>query len=354
MTRYIIRRFLQAIPTLLGISLLGFTLIKVAPGDYVLMSTFDPSITAEARDEFRRQLGHDQPIPIQYVEWLTGVSLRGGNMVDNMAPMSKSCRYFGSLNFTFCDRGGGLLRWDLGYSLATKEPVWDMLRSRMPATFELGIVVLILSFLFGVPLGFLGALFRGSVTDQVVRLLSVAGQAVPVFWMGIMCIFIFSVLLGWLPVSGRMTISLDMKFSLVDRIRHLILPSFVLSLGPVAFLTKLVRTQVLEVIEQDFVRTARAKGLGSLALWTRHVQRNAMLPLATVLGPAIVGVINGALVVETIFAWPGMGRLTWFSALQRDYPMIMGAVMFFSPLTILSYLISDILYAVVDPRIRLR
>jgi peptide/nickel transport system permease protein len=354
MTRYIIRRLLQAIPTLLGISLLGFTLIKVAPGDYVLMSTFDPSITAEVRDELRRQLGHDQPIPIQYVEWLTGVSLRGGDVVDTMVPMSKSCRYFGSLGFTFCDRGGGLLRWDLGYSLATKEPVWDMLRSRMPASFELGIVVLVLTFLFGVPLGFLSALFRGSAKDQGIRLLSVSGQAVPNFWMGLICIFVFSVLLGWLPVGGRMTISLDMKFSLVDRIRHLILPSFVLSLSGVAFLTKLVRTQVLEVIEQDYLRTAQAKGLGSLALWTRHILRNAMLPLATVLGPAIVGVINGALVIETIFAWPGVGRLTWFSALQRDYPMIMGAVMFFSALTILGYLISDILYAVIDPRIRLQ
>ncbi len=354
MTRYIIRRLLQAIPTLLGISLLSFTLIKLAPGDYVLMTTFDPSITAEVRDELRRQLGLDQPVPIQYVEWLTGISLRSGDMVDDMASLSKSCRYVSRLDFTLCDRGGGLLRWDLGYSLTTKEPVWDMLRSRMLPSFELGAVVLVLTFLFGVPLGFLSALFRGSVKDQGIRLLSVTGQAVPIFWMSLICIFVFSVLLGWLPVGGRMTISLDMKFSLVDRIRHLILPAFVLSLGGVAFLTKLVRTQVLEVIEQDYLRTARAKGLGSLALWSRHVLRNAMLPLATVLGPAIVSVINGALVTETIFAWPGMGRLTWFSALQRDYPMIMGAVMFFSVLTILGFLISDILYAAIDPRIRLQ
>lgn len=353
MTRYIIRRLLQAIPTLLGISLLSFTLIKVAPGDYVLMSTFDPSITAEVRDELRRQLGHDQPIPVQYVEWLTGVSLRVGNVVDAMAPMSKSCRYFDSLDFTVCDRGGGLLRWDLGYSLTTKEPVWAMLRSRMPATFELGVVVVFVTYLFGVPLGFFSALFRGSVKDQGIRLLSVSGQAIPDFWMAIICILVFSVLLGWLPVGGRMTISLDMKFDLVDRIRHLILPTFILSLGGVAFLTRLVRTQVLEVVEQDFLRTALAKGLGSFALWTRHILRNAMLPLATVLGPTIAGVISGALVIETIFAWPGMGRLIWFSALQRDYPVIMGGAMFFSALTILGYLISDILYAAIDPRIRL-
>lgn len=354
MTRYIIRRLLQAIPTLLGISLLSFTLVKVAPGDFVLMSTFDPSVTAEARDVLRRQLGLDQPIPIQYVEWLTGISLRGGDMVDAMEPMSKNCRYFSRQDFTFCDRGGGLLRWDLGYSLTTKEPVWAMLRSRMLPTFELGIVVLFVTFLFGVPLGFLSALFRGSAKDQGIRLLSVTGQAVPIFWMAIICIFVFGVVWKLLPVGSRMTISLDMKFDLVDRIRHIILPSFVLSLGGVAFLTKLVRTQVLEVIEQDYLRTARAKGLGAIALWRRHVMRNAMLPLATVLGPTIVGVINGSLVTETIFAWPGMGRLTWFSALQRDYPMIMGAVMFFSALTILGYLISDILYAVIDPRIRLQ
>ena len=353
MARYIIRRLLQAIPTLLGISLLSFTLIKVAPGDFVLMSTFDPSITAEVREELRRQLGLDQPIPVQYVEWLTGVSLRGGDMVDDMAPMSESCRYFDRLDFTFCDRGSGLLRWDLGYSLTTKEPVWAMLRSRMQATFELGIVVLFLTFLFGVPLGFFSALFRGSAKDQGIRLVSVAGQAVPSFWMAIICIFVFAVVWKLLPVGGRMTISLDMKFDLVDRIRHLILPSFVASLGGVAFLTKLVRTQVLEVVEQDFVRTARAKGLGPFALWTRHVLRNAMVPLATVLGPAILGVINGSLVIETLFAWPGMGRLVFFSFLQRDYPVIMGSVMFFSVLGILGYLISDILYAAIDPRIRL-
>ena len=354
MTRYIIRRLWQAVPTLWGISLLSFILIKVAPGDFVLMSTFDPDITNEAREEYRQQLGHDQPIPIQYFEWLTGVSLRGGDTVAVMSPLSNSCRYLGALNFTFCDRGSGLLRWDLGYSLTTKEPVWDMLRSRMLPSFELGIVVLFLTFLFGVPLGILSAFFRGSAKDQGIRLLSVAGQAVPIFWMAIICIFVFSVVLGWLPVGGRMTIALEMNFNLVDRIRHLILPSFVLSLGGVAFLTKLVRTQVLEVIEQDYLRTARAKGLGSIALWSRHVLRNAMLPLATVLGPTIVGVINGALVTETIFAWPGMGRLTFFSFIQRDYPMIMGTVMFFSALTILGFLISDILYAAFDPRIRLQ
>lgn len=354
MTQYILRRLLQAIPTLFGISLLSFILVQSAPGDYVQMATFHPQVTEEAREIYREQLGLDQPIWVQYLEWLTGVTVRRGDVREAMADVTLGCAYVSSLGHTICNSGGGLLRGQLGRSLTTQEPVWQLMRERMPATFELGVVSLLLTFLFGIPLGLLSALFRGSIRDQAIRLLSVMGQSVPIFWMAIICIFVFSVILGWLPVGARMTITLDMKFDLMDRIRHIIMPAFVLSLGGIAFLTKLLRTQILEVVELDYLRTAKAKGLHVTTLWTRHVLRNALLPLATVLGPTIVGVINGALVTETIFAWPGMGRLTWFSALQRDYPMIMGAVMFFSLLNILGFLLSDILYGVFDPRIRLQ
>lgn len=354
MTQYIIRRLLQSIPTLFGISLMAFILIKVAPGDFVTMSTFNPDITEEAREVYRQQLGLDQPIWVQYVRWLTGLTIRSGDAREPLAEVTRSCRYMDLLRHTLCDSGGGLLRWDLGHSLATQQPVWAQMRERMPATFELGVVALILTFAIGVPLGLLSALFRGSIWDQVIRLISVMGQAIPIFWLAIICIFVLSVILGWFPVGGRMTISLNMQFDLVDRMHHILMPAFVLSLGGIAFLTKLVRTQVLEVDGQDYLRTARAKGVHAFTLWTRHILRNALLPLATVLGPSIVGVINGALVTETIFAWPGMGRLTWFSALQRDYPMIMGAVMFFALLTIIGFLLSDILYGIFDPRIRLQ
>lgn len=354
MYRYFVRRLLQAIPTLCGISLLSFILIKMAPGDFVGLSTFDPSVTAEAREQYRAQLGHDQPIWIQYVEWLSGIMVRRDDVRVQYAEFTRACTYLGLADYTLCDAGGGVLRWELGYSLSTKEPVWTRLRERMVATLELGAVSLLLSFALGVPLGFLSALGRGSFMDQAIRLLSVVGQAIPTFWLAIICIFLFSVILGWLPVGARMTVSLDMKFDLMDRLRHIVMPAFVLSLGGIAILTKLVRTQVLEVLTQDYLRTARAKGVRTHVLWLSHILRNALLPLATVLGPAIFGLINGALVVETIFAWPGMGRLTYFSALQRDYPMIMGSVMFFSLLTIMGYLASDLLYGVVDPRIRLQ
>ncbi len=354
MTQYIIRRLLLAIPTLFGISLLAFILIKVAPGDFVTMVTFNPDISEEAREVYRQQLGLDQPIWIQYVRWLTGLTIRRGDAREQFAALTHACGYASLLRYTVCDSGGGMLRWDLGHSLATQQPVWEQLRDRMPATMELGLVSLILTFVVGVPLGFLSALFRGSIRDQGIRLISVAGQAIPNFWLGIICIFVFSVILGWLPVGGRMTISLNIEFDPVDRMRHILMPALVLSFSGIAFLTRLVRTQVLEVQGQDYLRTARAKGVHDYTLWTRHILRNALLPLATVLGPSIVGIIGGSLVVETIFAWPGMGRLTWFSALQRDYPMIMGAVMFFALLTIIGFLLSDILYGIFDPRIRLQ
>ncbi len=353
-TQYIIRRLLQIIPILFGISVFGFGIIKVAPGDFVTMVTFNPNITDEAREVYRQQLGLDQPLWIQYLRWLTGMTIRAGDVRAQFADVTRTCTYVPYVRHTFCDSGGGIIRLDLGRSLATQEPVWQQMRERMPATFELGVVALFLTFAVGVPLGMLSALLRGSIWDQAIRLLSVAGQAIPSFWLGIICIFVFSVVLGWLPVGGRMTISLTMEFDLMDRLRHILMPAFVLSLGGIAFLTKLVRTQVLEVDGQDYLRTARAKGVPPLVLWTRHILRNALLPLATVLGPTFLGVLGGSLVIETIFAWPGMGRLTWFSALQRDYPMIMGATMFFALLTSLGLLLSDILYGIFDPRIRLQ
>ena len=353
MYRYIARRLLQAVPTLFGISILSFVLVQAAPGDFVSLATFHPDVTAEAREKYRSLLGHDQPVAIQYIQWLTGIALRGGDVREQQTPVSRACHYLAFLNVTACNQGGGLLRWEMGRSLATQEPVWTRLRERMIPTLELGTVSLIAGFAFGIPLGLMAALFRGGMQDQIIRFLTVAGQAIPTFWLAIISIFLFGVVWQVLPVGGRMTLSLDMSFDFIDRARHIILPSAILSLGGVAFITKLVRTQVLEVLSQDFLRTARAKGLRLHTIRIQHVLRNALIPIVTVLGPALFGIIGGALVIEIIFAWPGMGRLTYFSAIQRDYPMIMGAVMFFSLLTVLGYLLSDILYAIVDPRIRL-
>jgi len=355
MFRYILRRLLQAIPTLLGVSVISFVLINSAPGDPILIRTFDPNITEESREILRRQLGLDQPIVFQYVSWFAGITLRNGDVVEEFEANPKNdCTYFGVINRTICDTGGGVIRGDLGTSTQTQQPVWERLVERMPASAELGLTSLILVFLVGIPLGVLSAVYRGSVFDNIVRFFSVIGQSVPDFWMGLMLVFLFGVIWGILPTGGRQTVTLTGEFDLFDRIRHIILPAFVLALGGIAFQSRVMRTETLEVIRQDYIRTAKSKGLSAQKVWFTHALRNALLPLMTVLGPAILGVIGGAVVIETVFSWPGMGRLTLSAALQRDYPMVMGAVMFFSALTIIGNLLSDILYGVVDPRVRLK
>jgi len=354
MFRYIVRRLLQAIPTLLGISILTFLLVSAAPGDPVSLRTFgDPNMTAAAKETLRRQLGLDQPLPAQFVSWFTGLSFRTGDQVADLANVKTTCTYVAALNFTVCDRGGGIIRGDLGTSIDTKQPVWERMVERMPATLQLGIASLVFSLIIGVPLGVLSAVYRGSTFDNLVRFFSVIFRAVPVYWMALMLILTFAVWLGWLPSGGRQTVSLTMEFDLWDRMRHMILPVLVLSFGPIAFFSRIMRTETLEVIHTDYIRTARAKGLAPNKVWFLHALRNALIPLMTVMGPAIVGVLSGAVVTETIFAWPGMGRLTINAVTQQDYPMVLGSGLFFAALTIIGYLLTDIFYALVDPRVRL-
>jgi peptide/nickel transport system permease protein len=353
MTRYIIRRLLQAIPTLLGVSIISFLLVNATPGDPILIRTFDPNVTPEARETMRRQLGLDQPSAVQYIRWLTGIAIRRGDVTTEFTRATTRCVYIQVFDLTLCDTDSGILRGDLGTSLDTKQPVWDRLVERMPATLELGVTSLLLSLLVGVPLGVLSAVYRGSLGDNLVRFFAVILQAVPVFWLALLLIMLFSVVLGVLPSGGRQTVSLTNEFDLADRIRHLILPAFVLAFGGIAVFSRIMRTETLEVLHTDYIRTARAKGLAPRRIWYLHAFRNALLPLVTILGPAILGVLGGAIITETVFAWPGMGRLTFNAAIQRDYPMVLGAVMFFSVLVILGNLLSDILYGIVDPRVRL-
>jgi peptide/nickel transport system permease protein len=354
MWRYIIRRLLQAIPILLGISILSFILVSLTPGDPIsLRYAGNRNITAETKEILRRQLGLDQPLPIQYVHWFAGVTIRPGNAVEEFSSDSVRCGFLAPVNYTVCDTGGGVLRGDLGTSIDTKQPVWERLTERMWATMELGLISLTVSLLIGVPLGVLSAVYRGSLFDNVTRVFAVLFRAVPIYWMGLILLLVFSVWLGWLPAGGRQTVTLTGETSLWDRIQHLILPVVVLSFGPIAFFSRIMRTETLEVIHTDYVRTARSKGLSSTQVWFVHALRNSLIPLMTVLGPAIVGVLGGAVVVETIFAWPGMGRLTINAVFQQDYPLVLGAGMFFAVLTIVGYLLSDIFYALVDPRVRL-
>lgn len=353
MFRYIIRRLLQAIPTLFGISIISFVLVSAAPGDPVMKRTFDPKIKAGDRELIRRQLGLDQSPVIQYITWFTGIALRAGDQVAELENDRTACSYVTLLNATFCDKGGGVIRGDLGTSLNTREPVWERLVQKMPATLELGIASLLLSIVIGVPLGVLAAVYRGSPFDYVVRFLASVFQSIPIFWVGLIMILVFAVVLGFLPSNGRQTATLNQEFDLVDRLRHLLLPSLTLALGGIAGFSRIMRTETLEVLHTDYVRTARAKGLAPTNIWFIHALRNALIPLMTILGPAIVGVLSGALVTETVFGWPGMGRMTVAAVGQNDYPMVLGAGMFFALLTIIGNLLSDIFYGVVDPRVRL-
>ncbi len=353
MPKYILRRLWQAIPTLIGVSLISFFLAKSAPGDPILALTFDPKITEATRETLRKQLGLDQPWVVQYVRWFTGLVMRPGNGVEEFAVGDTACWYVDWLNYTFCDSGSGVIRGDLGTSITTKQAVWDRLIERVPATLELTATGLLVGLLLGLPLGVLSAVRQGSPFDNLVRFLAVVGKAVPIFWMGLILIFVFGVYLNWLPTGGRQTISLTNEFDLADRLRHLILPSSVLAIGWLAVLSRFMRAETLEVLHTDYIRTAKAKGLVPTQIWFVHATRNALIPLVTILGPAVTGLVSGALVTETIFSWPGMGRLTFDAALQRDYPVVLGAVMIASTLVILGNLLSDILYGVVDPRVRL-
>jgi peptide/nickel transport system permease protein len=355
MYRYVLRRLLQAIPTLFGVSLIAFFLVRSAPGDPIITMTFDPNITNETRDILRRQLGFDQPLPVQYIRWFTGISARSGDETEAFSQLSNtSCTYLRFINMTLCDTGGGVIRADLGTSIQTKQPVWGRIVERIPATLELTTTGLVLGLILGVPFGVFSAVRQGSLSDHLVRIFSVILNALPNFWMGLLMIFLFAVVLGWLPAGGREAVTLDNTFDPVDRIQHLIMPAFVLAFGWIALLSRFMRAETLEVIHTDYIRTAKSKGLADLRIWSVHATRNALIPLVTILGPAIGGLLGGAVVTETIFSWPGIGRLALNSAVQRDYPMVLGIVMVSSILFILGNLLSDILYGMADPRVRLK
>jgi peptide/nickel transport system permease protein len=353
MIRYILRRILQAVPTLFGISVLSFALVMAVPGDPITIRTFVPGIKEEVREVLRRQLGLDQSPALQYIRWLTGISLRPGDVVAEFANINTACTYVGWAGLTVCDTGGGVLRGDLGTSLDTKQPVLERLLERVPATLELGITSLVVALGIGVPLGLLAAVRRGSPFDYVVRVFASITQALPPFWTALLLILVFSTILGLFPSSGRQTVTLSGEVDLLDRIWHIVLPALALALPGLAAISRIMRTETLEVLGADYVRTAKAKGLASNHVWFVHVFRNSLIPLMTVLGPAIVGVLSGAVITEAVFAWPGMGRLTVNAVLQKDFPLVLGSGLVFAVLTIIGNLLSDIFYAIVDPRVRL-
>ncbi len=341
MIKFIIRRLIQSIPTFFGITLLSYLIIVAAPGDPVAMMTFDPKISPETRQLMAERLGVNDPWPLQYVRWLVG----------------DDWMRFDSNGDGIRDEPGtrlGILRGDFGQSFRFKEDPLKLISERLPATIELNIATLFISLFVGLAIGVLAAVWRGGKFDSATRILAVVGDAIPEFWLGFMALMIFSApLLGLFPLGGRCAPTRGGCPPIYDRLEYLILPTIVVSLGGIAGWSRYMRASMLENINSDYIRTAKAKGLSDRVVWFKHGLRNALIPMATFLGPTFVSLLGGSVIIENIFSWPGVGLLLFQSLTSQDYPVIMASVVIGAVLTMIGYMISDILYAVFDPRIRL-
>ncbi|MCC7022911.1 MAG: ABC transporter permease [Thermomicrobiales bacterium] len=321
MTAYIVRRLLQMIPLIFGVTFLTFALINLMPGSPVLRLRDNPKIRPEAALELEKQLGLDKPWPVRYVSWL-----------------------------------GDLAHGDLGVSLYNRLPVADRIWAAIPNTLLLAVLALGIALAIAVPLGVYSAVRHGSLFDRSASVGAVAMYAMPDFWLALLLVILFALKFkAWglpsLPVGGMA----DARGGgdLLDRIRHLILPVAALAMVQIGSWSAFFRSSMLETLSQEYIRTARGKGLPNRTILYLHAFKNAFLPLITIVGLALPGLLGGALFIETIFAWPGMGRLTYEAVGRRDYTMIMATTLMFSVLTMLSNLVADVLYAVLDPRIRL-
>lgn len=316
MFQFIVKRLLQAIPLLIGVSLIGFAMMHLAPGGPLAVYTLNPTITAQDIERIKHVFGLDQPVYIQYLKWASGM-------------------FTGNWGNTFF---GG-------------RPVLDVILERMPATFLLMGSGMSVAIIIGMLIGILGAVRRYSVFDYLATTGAMVALSFPTFWFGLMTIFIFSLKLGWLPSGGMFTLGGDE--GILDLLKHLILPTIVLSLVLVAQWSRYTRSSFLEVIHQDYIRTAKSKGLSGGRVLFRHAFPNAVSPLIALAGIQLPWLFSGALVTETIFGWPGMGRLFVDSLTMKEYPVLMGMVMITAIAVIIGNLLADIVNALIDPRIRL-
>jgi len=297
---------------------LGFLLMHLAPGDPIRFFAGDAGgLSSDEVERIRGLYGLDQPLPIQYLSWLVH-----------------------------------LASFDFGTSYISHRPVLSLILERLPATLTLTLTALVFGTIVGALAGLFPALRPGGIADGIVRVVAVLGNAVPAFWFGLLFILLFAVDLRIFPSGGVATIG-RAGFDPLDRIWHLIPPAFVLSLHGIAEISRFVRTQTLEVIGQDYVRTARAKGLSAGVVTRRHILRNALLPVVTIIGGSIPTLFAGAVVVESVFSWPGMGRMAVDAAFALDYPVLMGLLLVLAIMVSIGNLLSDLLYGIVDPRIKL-
>ncbi len=310
MSQYVMQRLLMLIPILLGVTMLVFSLMHIS-GDPILLiygTNLDQEIIAEKRHE----LGLDQPIYRQYLNWV-----------------------------------GRAVRGNLGLSIRTHDYVWNMIRDRIKATLELTIIALVITLLVSIPAGIISAVRRYTLFDQLARFFALFWVSMPYFWLGLVLMLIFGINLQWLPISGRGGFILS-----GEGLRSLILPSLTLGLPPAALFMRVIRSNMLEVINEDYVRTARSKGLIEYKVIIKHAFRNALLSVLTLLGLRIPWLFGGAVITETVFAWPGMGRLLVDAIMKRDYPVVQGIVLLIAILVVIFNIIVDLLYAYLDPRIR--
>jgi dipeptide transport system permease protein len=333
MLRFVLTRLGLVVPTFLGIILLTFTLIRLVPGDPVEVRVGERGISPERRAELLHQMGLDQPLYVQFFDYV-----------------------------------GGVLQGDLGISVITQRPVMEEFLSLFPATVELAIFALIFAVMIGLPVGVIAAVKRGSVFDHTVMGASLTGYSMPIFWWGLLLILLFSVNLGWTPVAKRLsddffvdevtgfmlidTLLSDEKGSFLNALKHLILPTIVLGTVPLAVIARMTRSAMLEVLGEDYIRTARAKGLGIYRIVAIHALRNALVPVVTVIGLQVGTLMGGAILTETVFSWPGIGKWLLESIGRRDYPALQGGVLVIAALVMAINLLVDLLYGVLNPRIR--
>lgn len=332
MGQYAIKRFLTIVPVLVGISLIVFSFIHLIPGDPAV-TMLGERATPERVAEIRAQLGLDKPLTTQYLIYI-----------------------------------GKILQGELGASIIRGDPVLRDLVRRFPATVELAISAILTAISVGVPMGIISAVWRNSLFDGASRLIALTGVSMPIFWLGLMLAWFFGVVLGWLPTGFRLGTDVTLvpvtNFHILDSLltgntaalasslRHLILPAVALSTIPMAVIARMTRASLLEVLSQDYIRTAESKGLPQQSVILRHAMRNALLPVMTVTGLQVGRLLAGAILTETIFSWPGIGLWIYESIQARDYPIVQGATLFIATIFVMVNLITDVLYAAVDPRIK--
>lgn len=334
MLDFLLRRVLVLIPTFVGVSLLAFGLIRMVPGDPVMLMLGERGSDPAVYAEMKANLGLDRPLTAQYWQFVSQA-----------------------------------VRGDLGESIISKRPVSEEFFARFPATVELGLTAVLLAVIFGVPFGIIAAVKRNSVFDYTLMGGSLVGFSMPIFWWGLILILLFSVTLGWTPVAGRIGVAYDVPtvtgfllidtwfsedgfVAFVDAVRHLILPGIALGTIPLAVVARMTRSSMLEVLGEDYMRTARAKGLTRRRVIFVHGLRNALIPVVTVIGLMVGTVLTGAILTETIFSWPGIGKWLVNSVAARDYPVIQGGILCTSIVVMSVNMLVDLAYVLVNPRMR--